>query len=133
MAPQELPIRPLGRMFDWKPIVVSVIALAWIAGAAQAEPPPATNSGEPSLAEIGAKLSNPVSDTRALFTQFGLTFNDGDANLGDPKLGGNMIFQPVLPVPLYGKDEKAWKLIGAPGDSGRVPSAQACCVRHVQA
>jgi len=67
-----------------------------------------------SLAEIGAKLSNPVSDVWALFTEFDLNFSDGDLNTGNAKIGGRMIFQPILPFPLYGQREYGWKLITRP-------------------
>jgi hypothetical protein len=67
-----------------------------------------------SLAEIGAKLSNPVSDVWALFTEFDLTFSDGDLNTGNAKIGARMIFQPILPLPLYGQGEQEWKLITRP-------------------
>jgi hypothetical protein len=73
---------------------------------------PASEGG--SLAEVGAKLSNPVSDVWALFTQFGLTWSDGDFNGGDPEIGGNMIFQPIMPIPLYGEGSESWKLITRP-------------------
>jgi hypothetical protein len=67
-----------------------------------------------SLSEIGAKLANPVADVWALFTQFNLTFSDGDVNTGDAKVGVNMIFQPILPFPLYGEGEHEWKMITRP-------------------
>jgi hypothetical protein len=67
-----------------------------------------------SLAEIGNKLSNPVSEVWALNTEFDLFFSDGDVNKGDSKIGGRMILQPVVPIPLYGKGENAWKLITRP-------------------
>ena len=54
-----------------------------------------------SLAEVGAKLANPVSEVWALFTEFDLDFSDGDLNSGDPKVGGRMIFQPVMPITMY--------------------------------
>ena len=54
-------------------------------GAADGTKPPHNAHG--SLAEVGAKLSNPVSDVWALFTQFGLTFSDGDINTGDAQIG----------------------------------------------
>ncbi len=57
------------------------------------------------LAEVGAKLSNPVSDIWALFTQFSLTFNDGDGNTGDPEVGFSVTFQPILSVPFYRKSK----------------------------
>jgi hypothetical protein len=39
--------------------------------------PSFTHEEDTNLAEVGAKLSNPVSDVWALFTQFGLTWSDG--------------------------------------------------------
>lgn len=71
-------------------------------------------SGHDSLSEIGAKLSNPVSDIWALFTEFDLYLSDGDLNKGSPRVGGRMIFQPILPLPLYGRGENEWKLITRP-------------------
>jgi len=71
-------------------------------------------SGQGNLAEIGAKLSNPVSDVWALFTEFDLYFSDGDLNKGSSEIGGRMIFQPILPFPLYGRGEDQWKLITRP-------------------
>lgn len=67
-----------------------------------------------SLSELGAKISNPVSDVWALFTEFDLFFSDGDLNRGDSKIGGRMLFQPVMPIPLYGIGENGWKLITRP-------------------
>ena len=67
-----------------------------------------------SLAEVGHKLSDPTSNVWALFTEFDLTFNDGDVNNGDPKLGGDMNFQPILPFPLYGEGKDQWKMIARP-------------------
>ncbi|HET6491182.1 MAG TPA: hypothetical protein VFG28_15605 [Syntrophales bacterium] len=76
--------------------------------------PKGGDSGQASLDEIGAKLTNPVSDVWALFTEFDFTFSDGDLNTGESKIGGRMIIQPVLPIPLYGKGENEWKLITRP-------------------
>jgi hypothetical protein len=73
-----------------------------------------SHSEHGSLDELGAKLANPVSDVWALFTEFDLTFSDGDVNRGDSEIGGRMIFQPIMPFPLYGKEENAWKLITRP-------------------
>jgi hypothetical protein len=66
------------------------------------------------LSEIGAKLSNPLSDVWALFTQFGLTFNDGELNQKRPKVAGNIMFEPVVPLPLYGTGDDEWKLVIRP-------------------
>jgi hypothetical protein len=62
------------------------------------------------LAEVGAKLSNPVSNVWAMFTEFDLSFSGGNFNSGDDKLGAAMNFQPILPVPLA----KDWKIIVRP-------------------
>jgi len=53
-----------------------------------------------SLGETGAKLSNPVSDVWALFTEFDFSFFDGNTQQGDSKFGSAMLFQPVMPFPL---------------------------------
>ena len=99
-------------------ITLLVAAAPVTANAEQAETAPVsvgqTGSEYGSLAEVGAKLSNPVSDVWALFTQFGITWSDGDVNTGDAKIGGNMIFQPILPVPLYGEGEDQWKILVRP-------------------
>jgi hypothetical protein len=62
------------------------------------------------MGEIGAKLSNPVSDVWALFTEFDLSFSSGNFNSGDDKVGASMNFQPILPVPLA----EGWKMIVRP-------------------
>ena len=58
-------------------------------GLAQADPHPAetevAHKDHGSLADIGNKLANPVSDVWALFTQFGITSSDGDVNSGSPE------------------------------------------------
>lgn len=52
------------------------------------------------LQELGAKLSNPLSDVWALFTEFDLNFNEGNLTDGDHKVGQAMIFQPIMPFKL---------------------------------
>jgi len=98
--------------------VIFVATLPVAASAHDADAPKAPAGGSQSehgsLAEVGAKLSNPVSDVWALFTQFGLTWSDGDFNGGDPELGGNMIFQPILPVPLFGEGDNKWQILVRP-------------------
>jgi len=94
--------------------VAGVATILGVAGAAPADPPPSTPAGDADAADIGAKLSNPVSDVWALFTEFDLYFSDGDANAGNPEVGGRMIFQPVLPFPMFGPEEKRWNMITRP-------------------
>ncbi len=74
---------------------------------------PTQGEGE-NLQEINRKLSNPVSDVWALFTEFDLFFSGGDVNCGRDEAGGRMIFQPILPIPLYGEGKQEWKLITRP-------------------
>jgi hypothetical protein len=101
--------------------VLLLAAFALVATAASAHDPaapapPAHEVGKEhgSLAEIGRKLSDPTSNVWALFTEFDLTFSDGDVNAGNPKVGGDMNFQPVLPIPLYGEGKDQWKIIARP-------------------
>jgi hypothetical protein len=83
-----------------------------------AEAAPTTKAGagpKHNLADIGAKLADPTSNIWALTFNFqGPTFYDGDANDGSPQVGGNVIFQPVMPFPLYGEGEDQWKLLTRP-------------------
>ncbi len=74
----------------------------------------AASSDHGSLADTGAKLSNPVSDVWALFTELDLSFNNGNANQGDDKIGGLMNFQPIMPIPIYGKGEERWQILIRP-------------------
>jgi hypothetical protein len=68
-----------------------------------------------SLGNIGAKLANPVSDLWALNMSFNMPqFYDGDANTGDPQLGATMLLQPILPIPLHGTGDAAWRLVTRP-------------------
>ncbi len=85
-------------------------------GEASAPTAPGGSGGsqQASLAEVGAKLSNPVSDVWALFTQFSFTSSDGDLNTGESPIGGNINFQPILPIPLYGKGTDTYRMIVRP-------------------
>lgn len=79
-----------------------------------AEATDSTHDEQGQLAEVGQKLSNPVSDVWALFTEFDLTFSDGDFNRGGAEPGSSILFQPILPLPLHGEGEEQWKLIVRP-------------------
>jgi hypothetical protein len=70
-------------------------------------------SGKQDLSEISKELTNPVSNVWSMNTEFDSYFSDGDLNKGGSEVGGRMIFQPVLPFPLYGQ-ERQWKLITRP-------------------
>jgi hypothetical protein len=51
-----------------------------------------------SLAHVSRKLSDPTSNVWARFTEFDLSFNNGNATGGNDDLGSLMNFQPILPV-----------------------------------
>ena len=73
------------------------------------------SSDEEKLGEMGSRLANPLSDLWALaFSMNGPQFFDGDINTGDPELGASLLFQPVMPFPLYGEGQDQWKLITRP-------------------
>jgi hypothetical protein len=76
---------------------------------------PKPQSGE-NLGEVGAKLANPLGSLWSLVFNFETPkFFDGNLNTtGDPKIGANVIFQPVLPIPLYGRGKEQWRLITRP-------------------
>ena len=90
----------------------SLLAFVSFAPVASGQEPKAASESD--LAETGRKLSNPLSDVWALFARFELNFADGDVNSGDSQIGSRMIFQPILPVPLYGKGANKWNLITRP-------------------
>ena len=92
----------------------TLVLMCALSHAARAEEPPTSSHAGGDLGEIGAKLSNPVGDLWALYTEFDLSFSDGDLNQGDAKVGAKMLFEPILPFPLYGHGEHAWKLVTRP-------------------
>jgi len=99
----------------WAASLVLLLSLTAHALENSSSSPQQADSSKPDLAEIGAKLSDPLSDLWALFTQFGFTLSDGSLNAGKPKkAAGNIIFEPIIPIPLYGEGNKAWKLILRP-------------------
>jgi len=69
-----------------------------------------SDTGSGSLAELGSKLSNPLSDVWALFTEFNFNWSRGDLSDNDYKFGSDMLFQPVRPFKLT----DSWKLITRP-------------------
>jgi len=101
----------------------AVCLLLAFSGAATAHPPDhdhvhhdQVDSGTEhgSLAQVSHKLSNPLSSVWALYAEFDLTFNNGNDNQGDDKIGSLMNFQPLLPIPLYGEGEDQWKVLLRP-------------------
>jgi hypothetical protein len=69
-----------------------------------------SSGGHGDLAALGASLSDPTSDTWALFTEFDLSFSRGDLSDHDYKAGGDVIFQPIMPF----RVTKDWKLLTRP-------------------
>jgi hypothetical protein len=99
---------------------MSVAVLAGTVGQkafAEEAPPTGTGaSGEhKDMGAVGAKLANPLSDLWALqFNTELLKFSDGDLNSGDSQISSDTIFQPVLPIPLYGEGDAEWRMIVRP-------------------
>ena len=63
----------------------------------------AEESGQPhtqSAAAIGAKLSNPLSNVWALFTEVDYNWSEGDLSNGKWRTGQAMLLQPIMPIPL---------------------------------
>jgi hypothetical protein len=92
--------------------LIGLLASAAFASAATGQEPRTASKDD--VAEFGKKLSNPISEVWALFTHFDLNFADGDLNSGDSRVGSRMIFQPILPIPVYGKGANRWNLITRP-------------------
>ena len=98
-----------------------LLATAFLAGPAGAEE---------DLAKIGKKLSNPISDVWALFTEFDFAFNGGDLVDDLDKPTYSMGFQPVMPLNL----SEDYRLITRPTIpfifSVSVPGAELDTSRH---
>jgi hypothetical protein len=74
----------------------------------------AKSSGQ-DLGKVGNKLANPLSNLWALSASFNAPqFFDGDLNSGNPEVGGLMVFQPVMPIPLFGEGRDQWRMITRP-------------------
>jgi len=99
--------------------MLTILLTLGLASASSAHDPAAAansdGSGQGSLGEVGAKLADPTSNIWALsFNLQAPTFFDGDLNQGDAKVGENVVFQPVMPFPLFGTGEDQWKLLTRP-------------------
>lgn len=92
--------------------MVLVFAMPVYVGAEDAEP---AADGHADMGAVGAKLANPLSDLWSLqFNYQALQFSDGDLNQGDSEVGSTLVFQPVLPIPLSGEGDSAWRMITRP-------------------
>jgi len=70
---------------------------------------------EADLSKTGAELANPLGTLWALSASFGLPqFYDEEKITGGPQLGANVLFQPVMPIPLYGSGADELRLITRP-------------------
>ena len=67
------------------------------------------------MGEIGAKLADPLGSLWSLSMNLELLKTyDGDINKGDPKVGSDMIIQPVMAIPLSGEGESEFRVITRP-------------------
>ena len=67
-----------------------------------------------STKELSQQSANPVGKFAYIFTQFAATWNDGDLNSGDDHIAGNITFQPIIPIPLYGSGMDEWRIVTRP-------------------
>jgi hypothetical protein len=76
--------------------------------------PASDDDGQVSAKELSQQSANPVGKLAFVFTQFAATFSDGDLNTGDSHLAGNITFQPIIPIPLYGSGDDEWRIVSRP-------------------
>ncbi len=67
-----------------------------------------------SIKELSQKTADPTSDIALVFTQWAMTFNNGDLNRGDAKRAANVVFQPIIPIPIYGRGDDEWRIVSRP-------------------
>jgi hypothetical protein len=95
--------------------VVMLFGLAPFDATAEEAKGAAGGSEHGDMGEIGKKLADPLANLWALnFNSFMPGFFNGDVNNGDAKLGATTIFQPILPVPLYGEGKSEFRVIMRP-------------------
>ena len=67
------------------------------------------------MGNVGAKLANPLADIWSLNMNWEMPkLFDGDVNTGNPRVGYDLIFQPVMPIPLFGEGKAEWRMITRP-------------------
>jgi hypothetical protein len=76
--------------------------------------PASDDASQISTKELSQQSANPVGKFAFIFTQFAATFNDGDLNTGDSHIAGNVTFQPIIPIPLYGSGKDEWRIVTRP-------------------
>ena len=76
--------------------------------------PASDDGGQISAKELSQQSANPVGKFAFVFTQFAATSSDGDLNTGDSHIAGNITFQPIIPIPLYGSGDDEWRLVTRP-------------------
>jgi hypothetical protein len=95
-------------------ILSAALLFAWARASAIGQQPAVAAGGGPSAAQIGHALANPLSDTWAIFGQNDVVLSRGDLSLNRNKTSGRMIFQPIIPLPLYGDTSSRWMLATRP-------------------
>lgn len=84
-------------------------------GDSQSTAAPAGGDKQSSLSAVGHKLANPLGSLWTLTTDIQpLKSFDGNINQGNEEYGSGMVFNPILPFPLYGEGDDQWKLITRP-------------------
>jgi hypothetical protein len=73
-----------------------------------------TDIGDISTKELSQQSANPIGQFAYIFTQFAATFNNGDDNNNDHMIGSEVVFQPIIPIPVLGEGEDEWRIVTRP-------------------
>jgi hypothetical protein len=101
----------------WQPAVISALLFTLFFFTPELHVQPVDGGAVPEgvdPAATGRKLSNPLGDVWALFTEFDVNTSNGNLTSGDQQVGSRVIFQPILPFPLSGSGGKQWRFITRP-------------------
>jgi hypothetical protein len=91
-------------------LLLTIVSSDVIAGETKTTKPADSGTEHGSLSELSSKLSNPLSDVWALFTEIDLNWSRGDLSDNDYKFGTDVIFEPIMPFQVT----KDWKMITRP-------------------
>src|SRR5262245_23360512 len=103
-----------GVAWRWLRVLVPLLLFAPDPANALIQAAQDTGKGGPSLSEVGARLANPLGGIWSIFTENDLFFSNGNINTDGALAGLRVVFEPILPIPLYGTGEKQWIFVTRP-------------------
>lgn len=113
MNPRNMQFANVCRLSALFSLLLTLLFVISVAHAQDVHEQTAASGAEPEggdAAATGRKLSNPLGDVWALFTEFDTTVSNGRLTAGDQQAGSRMIYQPILPIPL----SEHWRFITRP-------------------